>query len=459
MSFVRLLPLPLRSGVSLALLVSASALQGQLSPGNIVPNYDRVRIGQVEGLEGGAYVARTGDAGANWYNPAGLALADNTSLNASTNAYEYTTVRLEGLDRAYSAGRFQSLGTYFAGVIGSPFVDDRRLRFGFSFTRPVLWAPGAISGRLGGLSPETGGEVFDFYSKVEMSVAIPAVAAGFRVSDRVRVGLGLGVPITSLKAENQSSNLLVDAASVRRASSSVSLDGQLYQLHATAGVQWDVNDRVRTGLTITSPGVHLSGSSLLAVEQFVSGPAGVVDVGFRDAKAAFDPLLPLRIVGGISGTFGRLEIEADVRWYGSRSGVELLSSEEPYTVVTTAPGGPPTVIESTLGPAVEEIRSVTNLALGANYALSGNWVLHGGVFIDNSPVGDPGTSIFQAVDLHGLGLAVSFGGQLSGTVGVSSNWGTTNERSFGPSLGGVAGATRVEIETFNLHYALSYTFD
>ena len=29
-------------------------------PGNIVPNYDRVPVGQREGIEGGAYVARTG---------------------------------------------------------------------------------------------------------------------------------------------------------------------------------------------------------------------------------------------------------------------------------------------------------------------------------------------------------------------------------------------------------------
>ena len=44
-------------------------------PSLVVPNYDRLPVGQREGIEAGAFLARTNDAGANWYNPAGLALA------------------------------------------------------------------------------------------------------------------------------------------------------------------------------------------------------------------------------------------------------------------------------------------------------------------------------------------------------------------------------------------------
>ena len=67
-----------------------------LPPSGILPNYDRVLIGQREGLEGGAFVARTDDAGAGWYNPAGLALSEKSGLNASSNAYELTTITLGG---------------------------------------------------------------------------------------------------------------------------------------------------------------------------------------------------------------------------------------------------------------------------------------------------------------------------------------------------------------------------
>jgi hypothetical protein len=439
---------------------TASPVRAQVNTGNIVPNFDRIRVGQVEGLEGGAYVARTGDGGANWYNPAGLSLAPGSSINASTNAYEFTNIRLEGLNQRFSAGRFQSLGTYFAGVIGAPIVSSSSpLRLGFSFTRPVRWNPGAVAGQLGAMEPGTGGELLEFYSKVEMDVAIPAIAAGYRLTDRIRVGVRIGMPITTLKADNQTSNRLVDAEMADRIYGALSLDGQTYQMQFTGGVQWDVSDRVRAGVTVTSPGLPLWGSSLLAIQDVETIQGSTLDFSFRDASTTFEYPLPLRVVAGVAATLGRFEVEADVRFHGSRAPFDLFASDERYILISTATDGTSLVVDGPAPTVREEIASVTNLALGANYDLAGSWELHAGVFTDRSPVGDPATSQFQAVDLTGFGVAVSFGGQLSGTIGLSSNWGTTEDRQFGPALGGGAGSTQVRIQTFNLHYALSYTFD
>ncbi len=48
-----------------------------------LPNYNTIPIGQVGGLEGGAFIARTNDASSNWYNPAGLGLAKTSSVSSS----------------------------------------------------------------------------------------------------------------------------------------------------------------------------------------------------------------------------------------------------------------------------------------------------------------------------------------------------------------------------------------
>ncbi|MEJ2538822.1 MAG: hypothetical protein P8188_02355 [Gemmatimonadota bacterium] len=445
-------------GLALTLLGSDAAAQSPLQPTNVVPNFDRIRVGQVEGLEGGAYVARTGNAGANWYNPAGLAMAEKTVINASANAYEYTTVSLEGLDQRFPSGRFSSLGTYFAGVIGSEVMGRSRLRLGFSFTRPVLWSPGAVSGVLGGVTPGSGGESLDFHFNSEMTVAIPALAAGYPLTDRLRVGVGVGLPITWLKAENRVGNRLVSPLQGEQAFQSASLDGQSYQLQATAGVQWEVSEALRLGATFTSPGLHLGGSSLASAQTFESDASGALDISFRDDGATFKYPLPMRIVGGFSASLGDFEVEANLRYHGSRDVFDMVHTEARATVVRTDADGTPTVVQEDVAPARETLSAVTNLALGGNYALAGSWRLHAGVFTDRSPVGNPDTSQFQTVDLTGFGLAVSFGGQLSGTIGVSSNWGTTLDRRFGPSLGGVEGTTEVNIRTFSLHYALSYTF-
>jgi hypothetical protein len=65
-----------------ALLVPAAALAQATAtaPGLLFPNQDRVLVGEVEALEGGAYVARARGAAANGYHPAGLALTPTVTF-------------------------------------------------------------------------------------------------------------------------------------------------------------------------------------------------------------------------------------------------------------------------------------------------------------------------------------------------------------------------------------------
>lgn len=74
-------------------------------------------------------------------------------------------------------------------------------------------------------------------------------------------------------------------------------------------------------------------------------------------------------------------------------------------------------------------------------------------------MGDTDDSVLGAVDLRGLTFAVSFGGRLSGSLGISSSWGSTEEGTVGPTLGGLERQATVDIRSVNLHYALSYSFN
>ncbi|HUL49619.1 MAG TPA: hypothetical protein VLT79_06370, partial [Gemmatimonadales bacterium] len=85
----RLLRFTVRCLVAAALVPAVVAAQTIAAPPTlIITNYDRIPIGQREGIEGGAYVARTDDASAAWFNPAGLAKSEKSALNASATAYE-----------------------------------------------------------------------------------------------------------------------------------------------------------------------------------------------------------------------------------------------------------------------------------------------------------------------------------------------------------------------------------
>lgn len=427
-------------------------------PSSMIPNYDRIRIGQTEGLEGSAFVARTGDAGSNWYNPAGLAMSDGTALNASANAYEYTSITAEGLETKFGSGKFSSIGTFFGGVIGSPILKGRTVRLGFSLTKPLVWSPGAITSAGNFDIPGTGDETITTSSKVSMSTSVPAINAGFRLSDNLRLGAGTSMSITYMSTVQQFTDRLLTPTDVGRALRSLYLDGSVWQLQFTGSAQWEITDVVVIGAMATSPGLQLSGSGLTEYQAVTGLPDGSVDILFRDTTASIEYKLPYRVVGGVAVKLGDFEVEADVRHYGSLAEYNLIDSELPVRIVVTDASGTPTAVEQPFEPLVEETKAVTNLAIGGNYSFSSSFRIHLGFFTDNTPVGNPATSIFRTVDLVGFSGGVSFGGSLSGSLGFSTSWGTTDERQIGPTLGGQTSTTKVGIQTFNLHYAISYAF-
>ena len=427
-------------------------------PSSIIPNYDRIRIGQFEGLEGSAFVARTGDASSNWYNPAGLASSDGTALNASANAYEYTSITAEGLDTKFGSGRFQSIGTFFGGVIGSPILKGRTVRLGFSLTKPVVWSPGAVTSAGEFDLPGTGEETITTSSKVSMSTSVPAINAGFRLSDNLRLGAGTSMSITNMSTVQQFTDRLLTPSFESRALRSLILDGSVWQVQFTGSAQWEITDAIAVGAMATSPGLQLSGSGLTEFQAVTGVPDGSVDILFRDTTASFEYKLPFRVVGGVAVNLGRFEVEADVRYYGSLEDYNLVDSELPVRIVVSDASGTPSVSEQPFESLVEDTKAVTNVAIGGNYSFSDSFRLHVGFFTDNSPVGNPASSIFRTVDLMGLSGGVSFGGSLSGSLGFSTSWGTTDERVIGPTLGGQVGASKVGINTFNLHYSIAYTF-
>jgi len=154
----------------------AQAVSVTVPPGAVLPNYDRIPMGEDEGIEGGAFLARTGDAAANWYNPAGLAKSVSTSLNASATAYEWTTFTIEGLNEKAGRSRINTIGTLLSVVVGNGVLRSRSWRIGFSLARPILWRPSSadFAARLSG-----GQELFTYSTDVDFEVMVPAVAVAF----------------------------------------------------------------------------------------------------------------------------------------------------------------------------------------------------------------------------------------------------------------------------------------
>ncbi len=446
----------------LVLVVAPAVAQAQsvdvTVPGNLIlPNYARVTVGQEEGLEGGAFIARTGNSLANWYNPAGLVKVATAQLNASATAYEQTNIKLEGLTIGAKGSRLASIGSFFGGVLGSPIIDGDNLRLGFSITTPIQWRPGTITGasQFG-----SAGKANDFgvTTEVELSQMIPGLAAGFRAGNTVRIGAGLGVAVTGLSQRQTITFRQVTVDSVLTATRSSTSDGSSYEALLHAGAQWDIGSRVVVGLSAASPGFHILGSSKLTYEAGLYRADRYEDVVLRDPEADFEYRIPARAGAGVAFKFDRGELEGDVTYHGATDPYALFESTV-TGVRTVLVGGVPVVTTPSMSTRENEWRSVTNWALGGNYRLNEHTRLHAGFYTDASPVSDPSSSFFRQIDLTGWTGGVSWQGEMfSGSLGLGYSSGKSETLRITDPATGFTSESRLTVNSLRAAYAVSFVF-
>ncbi len=451
--------LSLIPGLLLPHLLQAQVAQFTIPPSGIIPNYNRIGIGQREALEGGAYVARTDDALANWYNPAGLVSSEKTALNASSNAYELTKTTLNGVGQQSSSTKFSPIGGFFGIVVGAPIAKNPRLRLGFGYTKPVGWSPSSLDGAF--TLPAGGGtEAFGYNSTMSFGTEIPSLNGAYRLSQTIRVGIGVGYAFTGLNQDQTINDRLVLPTGVTTAVRTFSTDGSAHHLLLTAGAQWDLAPAITLGATVTSPGMRIGGSSKVKFNRILFEAGGTEDdLAFRDPDANFDLKIPIRATAGATFRYSRGQVELDVRYHGAQDAYEMFSSDSTGVQITTDASGTPTITTPAFTPVLNQARSIVSVALGANFSVSPAFRLHAGFFTDPSPVSASTQSTFRAVDLTGASGGVSLGaGNLTASLGILSSWGRTTERAIGPSLGGLEATTDVSVQTFTGLYSVSFTF-
>jgi hypothetical protein len=440
------------------LLLNVAAILAQavaVPPSLILPNYDRLPIGQREGIEAGAFLARTNDAGANWYNPAGLGNSVETSLNAGANAYEWTKMGLEGFGTTQGRSRINTIGTLISVAIGKGTIKSDQWRLGFSLARPIVWTPSSIDFAF---SPSTN-QVVAYASTVDFNVMIPGVAIAYApggvTAGRIRIGAGLGMAITSLTQNQTISSRATTTTSSALTEQGFSAEGSTWQLQPSGGVQWDATSRVILGARVVAPGIRILGGTRLTLEtsQFTSPTS--TDLVFRDDTATFDYKRPLEASVGAAYHAKSIELELDVHYYGALVSYEMYSSAVPGTLTTVDASGTPTVTTMPFIPTANSARAVTNVAVGGNYRLSTSLRVHAGFASDVSPVDDQAQSIFRKVDLSRFTTGLSLTGErLSGSLGIGYSSGSGTRQGVGPA----AGETRFNVKTVNVLFGLSFAF-
>ncbi len=430
-----------------------------LPPAFVLPNYDRIQLGKREGLEGGAYVARTADAAAAWYNPAGLACSFKSGIDASAVAYEWVTLNVHGLRKTTSRSRFSSVATLVAGVLGSPVIKSDRWRLGFALATPVAWQPGTIDDDAL-TSPASGAtERMAFASAVRFVTMVPSLGVGFTARPGLRFGASLDGIYTSLAQNQTISDRFLTPDSLTTMHRTFTSDGSTAGGRLTAGMQWEVAPSWSLGAVIGTPVARLWGSSLLSFDASITNRSGVGDLYFRDDGARFEYRESWRMVGGVAWHSERAAIEADVRYHGGTSAYSLYESDDQAHATVAPSGAPPTTSLVPFGDTPYKARAVVNAALGGHWVLSHGWTLHLGTFTDQSPVADPQTSTLRKANLVGFTGGVTLQGEhLTGALGLGYTSGESGTVRVATLTDGGLAETTMKLQSLSILYALAYEF-
>jgi hypothetical protein len=447
--------------VVLATLVAASPSVAQISTEGppksiIIPNYDLVRLGQLEAIESGAVIAQVSGALANVYNPAGLASAPKTVVNASSTGYQYTRLGLSGFgDREVTSSRFTNLGGFLGVVLADPVIKSPKWRLGFSVYSPISWEPGTLSGSETALVSTAQRQV-DYRTNVRLRVQIPSLGAGYAVSPKFRVGASFQVPIVDILQQQSVTSLAYDVTEAAQFVRDYAGDGSTWTVRGVLGLQWDVGSAITLGLNLATPTARLWGHSFYQDNSTAAFSAGFSAITFRDPKAHFEYKLPLTVSGGVAVKVGKVRLEGDVRWYNSIDEWNLYTSDSIGTAVAQDGSDPVFTQTVSLAPVTLTYRSVVNFSIGARIPLSNTLQLHAGFNSDQSPL--PGTNeIFRKVNMIGATAGLSLTkSKLSGSLGVGFQHGTSPETQLG--IPPYIRETTISVTTFQLLYSISYAF-
>ncbi len=399
-------------------------------------NYWSNQYGTRAEMLGGLVVGSAGDLSASYYNPGWLALRLDTSLLVTTQALEYTTLRVAdpvgtGDDASYT--QFRPSPRFLGGRLKGggdgwtmTWAYLEQTRFRYDATARYINANPAPS-------PDGtlwfSGEVF---RQTETHDYLYGASFSHRIGERTAIGFTPGV---SYRSQNQRIQVAVQAMGADGQFADIYVVDQFDYWHARGlakiGLACDYKP-VSFGLTVTTPSLPIMGSGEVYRQLSSDGldldgddlpDTYLAATEQKDLDARWKSALSVAVGAGVR--FGRTGLYATAEWFNAVPG---------YEVITTAPyqaqsDGETLVIERDVA-----LRSLINFGFGIDHRFSEEFALYGAFRSDYAAQNSPPASdvlmttwnLWHATvgsSFRFLGIELTSGLEYSFGSGTTTSWG------------------------------------
>ncbi len=448
--------------VVLAVVAPVAAQTAPLPPAAVppqnvfLPNYNSVAIGEIGSLEANAFIARADDSSAVWFNPAGLALAKQTSVSGSAGLFQYSSVSPEDMQKAGSSLDWVPA---MASLVVKDLFGYQNWSGGLAVTTVNAWSQTVDAERNFVVGPTN--ERVMYSSTAEMKGWMVDVGAGYSTGGRWRAGATLDGQVTTTRQNVALSDQFQMVTGLNAVNLQAHGDAWFLHLRFTGGVQFDVTPEVRIGAVMRTPGFKVS-SGWSYNHEGTQEIAGVTTTAsFFEPGSNLDYRLPFefKIGGAYNGKRARFEV--DVLTYQGTGAYAAMQTPAQWNILVDQNNGTAAAVQQLpITAPIIDSRSVVNIAVGGQYDLTpdGTWRVHGGWATDGSPVGANDT-YFMKVDMQAFTAGVSVRkGKLLASGGFRYETGTSDTIPLRPLQDGLTLSTRMSVSNFGVVYSVALMF-